>query len=385
MSDKHAPTRATFTPQPPKGKSSIDVHFNPVSLQYSVTNTLKAADNGKSKKQYVTQGTGKLTMDLVFDNTADGQDVRVTTQKIARLMEPAQKSSDGKKDVPAVVRFDWGSYSFQGMVESYKETLDFFSSTGVPLRASVNLTLAEQDKIFSPGSTVTSGDSADVVDVPPAPGTDVTSAATRGGNPGAGRGLATVNNLESMRFPSGPISVSDSISLGPPVAFASGGVGLSMGAGAGIGIGGGVGIGAGAGIAAGIGASGGIGAGISGGLGVSGGAAIGISGGASGAGSGITAGVSGAVASAPLFGSSASAGISASEGAFAGLRVTTQKTTYALDTTSFSRTSQSVTLATDNDAGCGLGGRVTVQASAGLSADVGASTSLRSRISFEES
>jgi hypothetical protein len=44
-----------------------------------------------------------------------------------------------------------------------------------------------------------------------------------------------------------------------------------------------------------------------------------------------------------------------------------------------------VTLATDNDAAFRLGGQVTVQASAGLSADVGASANLRSRISFEES
>ena len=35
-----------------------------------------------------------------------------------------------------------------GMVEQYKETLDFFAASGVPLRASVNLTLSSQDVVF---------------------------------------------------------------------------------------------------------------------------------------------------------------------------------------------------------------------------------------------
>lgn len=47
-----------------------------------------------------------------------------------------------------MVLFEWGSFKFQGLVESYKETIDFFAPTGVPLRASINLTLASQDKVF---------------------------------------------------------------------------------------------------------------------------------------------------------------------------------------------------------------------------------------------
>jgi len=44
------------------------VHFNPVSLQFSVSKHSKEEEHGGKKKQYTTQGSGKLTMDLIFDN-----------------------------------------------------------------------------------------------------------------------------------------------------------------------------------------------------------------------------------------------------------------------------------------------------------------------------
>lgn len=42
-------TRATFTPQT-GNKTAIAVHFNPVSLQISINNTLEDKGKGKDKK-----------------------------------------------------------------------------------------------------------------------------------------------------------------------------------------------------------------------------------------------------------------------------------------------------------------------------------------------
>ena len=101
----------------------VAVHFNPASLQYTVSNTLKEEGKGAKKKQYVSQTTAKLTMDLVFDTTDTGEDVRVTTNKMARLLQPVAAGKD--KNVPPTVKFGWGAYAFTGLVEQYKETLDF--------------------------------------------------------------------------------------------------------------------------------------------------------------------------------------------------------------------------------------------------------------------
>ena len=58
-------TRATFIAQtgPDKGKA-VEVHFNPVSLQFSINNTLSRTGSGDSNKQHVSQASAKLTMQL---------------------------------------------------------------------------------------------------------------------------------------------------------------------------------------------------------------------------------------------------------------------------------------------------------------------------------
>lgn len=207
---------------------TIPVHFNPESLQYVITNTLKNTGSGNSTKQHVSESTGKLTMVLIYDTTDTGEDVRLHTVKVARFMEP-----EGSKKTPPIVEFEWGLYTFGGMVESYKENLDFFSSDGIPLRATVNLTLSSQDKVFEGGSAdrkaatggSLAGDQSNSVQTP-APGGDdgrgVTRTATQGGNPSAARDLAARNGLENMRFPGTvQLNVGASISLGAASSLAS--------------------------------------------------------------------------------------------------------------------------------------------------------------------
>ena len=339
--------RATFTVQGSGAAAPIEVHFNPVSLQYTIANTLKEG-KGTKTKQFVAQSTGKLTMDLVFDTTHSGEDVRTHTDKIARFMEPDQDK------VPPVVEFQWGTYTFRGMVESYKETIDFFAASGVPLRAAVNLSMARQDNVFS---SDTAPDPPEHVDVPLAAGDDATSTASRAGDPGAGRSLAAQNGQNSMRFPTGAsLTVGASVKLSPPVAFASGGVGIGGGAGFGVGAGAGIGVKAGAG----IGVSGGAGFGVKGSGGVS-----------------ASAGVS--------IGGKASAGVTASAGAFAGLRTgAAVKAGASLNLATLVPAPASKALATSAGASFDATGRATLSGSASLKADVGANASLRARIQFEE-
>jgi hypothetical protein len=57
----------------------------------------------------------------------------------------------GKKDkfVPPAVRFVWGSFQFDGLMDSLEETLEFFSQQGKPLRASCAVTLSQQKIQFA--------------------------------------------------------------------------------------------------------------------------------------------------------------------------------------------------------------------------------------------
>lgn len=330
-----APTRASFKPlNGPEANQPFAVHFNPTSLQISISNTLEDKGQGKEKKQYVTKSSAKLSMDLIYDSTHDGTDVRLQTGKIAKLMEPAKREGDNAAP-PSVVLFEWGSFKFQGLVESYKETIDFFAPTGVPLRASINLTLASQDKVFESLSQGSDKKFEPLVQNLATSSESLTDVATQAGNPNAARAIATSNGLESIRFPAGAIALSAEIQLSPAAAFASGQAGLSAGFGAGIGVD--------------FGAS----------FGASGGGNLAI-------------------------GGQASAGIAASEGAFAGLRIAANPTgpPVRLDPTLLRATNTPLNRSTGPNASFQVGGQAELESSGGLRADVGATASLQSRIQF---
>jgi hypothetical protein len=318
-----APTRASFKPlNGPEANQPFAVHFNPTTLQISIANTLEDKGQGKEKKQYVTKSSAKLSMDLIYDSTHDGTDVRLQTGKIAKLMEPAKRQGDNAAP-PSVVLFEWGTFKFQGLVESYKETIDFFAPTGVPLRASINLTLASQDKVFESLSQGSDSKFEPLVQNLATSSESLTDVATQAGNPNAARAIAANNGLESIRFPAGAIALSAEIQLSPAAAFASGQAGLNAG------------------------------------FGISGGGNLAI-------------------------GGQASAGIAASEGAFAGLRIAASANgpPLRLDPTLLRATSASLNRCTGGNASFQVGGQAELESSSGLRADVGASASLQSRIQF---
>ena len=346
-------------------KVTVPVHFNPASLQHTVANTLKEEGKGAKKKQYVSQTTAKLTMDVVFDSTDTGEDVRITTNKMAQLLQPVPEGQS--KKVPPVVKFSWGAYAFTGMVEQYKETIDFFAAGGLPLRSSINLTLSSQDVTFEGGTrsdrAAVDGElSPEPVVVPDDEGPlgGPQGAANKAGDPRAARGIAAANGAASLRFGAG----------GGLAVGASASIGFSAGASVGAGFSAGIGASAGGGFSASAAASAGgsanllpaaaFAAGGSAGLGLSlgGGAGLGVSAGAGlSVGGGISAG-----ASASLGGG---AGLSASAG-FSGLRVESKVSSRPLSAANLLSGSASISSAGK----VAVGGRLIDAGGSGLKADV---------------
>ena len=319
----------------------IKVHFNPETLQYTITNNLQNQGGGNATKQYVSDSTGKLTMDLIFDNTSSGEDVRLESSKVAKLMEPEGAESE---KAPPVVNFEWGLYKFKGMLESYKETIDYFSASGVPLRSSVNLTMSSQDRVFDPKTAATSntaGEPNSAIPAKPSEGKGATGLATQAGNPGAAKAIASSNGMESMRFSQGgSVELDSSISLKSPSGFASAGIGLDIG----------------------------------GGMGVNGGLSTGIGGGFD-----LSAGISAGTA----VGSNLSAGVSASAGAFSGLKtISADSASSSLKLDKFIASGASSSVVIDSST-VGLGGGARFQGSANFKADVGTAGEFKSAIEFD--
>ena len=309
----------------------VEVHFNPETLQYTITNNLQNQGGGNATKQYVSDSTGKLTMDLIFDNTSSGEDIRMESSKIAKLMEPVGAESE---KAPPVVNFEWGLYKFKGMLESYKETIDYFSSDGVPLRSSINITMSSQDKVFdakTAGTNNPTGEPNSAVPATPGEGKGATELATKAGNPGAAKAIASSNGMESMRFSQGgSVELDSSISLKRPSGFASVGMGLDVG--------------------------GGLNAGISGGFGLSAGISV---------------------------GSNLSAGVSASAGAFSGLKtISANSASTSLKLDKFINSDVSSSVGIDSNT-VGPGGSARLQGAANFKAEVGTAGEFKSAIEFD--
>lgn len=143
----------TFTKEKDGGKQ-VEVQFNPESLKVSFANQIVQPQGndqsaGNAGRQFVGAGTTKLALQLWFDvnamEKAPVDDVRRLTQEVIYFMKPQTAETDATKKAPPGVRFVWGSFKFDGMVDSIEESLEFFSPAGKPLRASISLTLSQQN------------------------------------------------------------------------------------------------------------------------------------------------------------------------------------------------------------------------------------------------
>ena len=135
----------------------VTVRFNPDTLKVSFANQLQQPSGGGDQRgaqaqQFVGAGTMKLAVQLYFDVTqslpekdAGIVDVRKLTQRVAYFITPlGQPANQPTKYIPPAVRLLWGSFQFDGIMESMEETLEYFSPDGRPLRAVLAITLTQQ-------------------------------------------------------------------------------------------------------------------------------------------------------------------------------------------------------------------------------------------------
>lgn len=139
--------------------SRIPVQFNPTSLRLQRQSSQKRSGmvTKNQQVQYPSTQAATLSFDLEFDSAEDvsggraGQsaarpvDVRTRSGRITALTRPATADPAG---APHRVRFEWGSFAFQGVVTQTTEEYDYFAPDGTPLRCKVSVTIEEQDPAF---------------------------------------------------------------------------------------------------------------------------------------------------------------------------------------------------------------------------------------------
>ena len=198
------------------GRTAV-VQFNPETLKVSYANQLAGKDDKKNKSQsdgtsgaqYVGAGSTKLSLQLWFDITAPMppgkqtvNDVRRLTQQVTELMNPAPAAAKDKFIAPEVC-FEWGSFKFSGIIDSLEESIEYFSDTGVPLRASMSLSMSQQSILVAKFNDQSLGFNR------PSPGANALTQAQAGntlqglaaasGKDNNWQGIAAANGIENPR------------------------------------------------------------------------------------------------------------------------------------------------------------------------------------------
>jgi hypothetical protein len=145
-----------------RAEEEIKLAFNPTELSFDKGVQLAEINIpglNAPLQQFVRGQAEKLTVELFFDTTDHGMGANATsvTQETDRIyaltrIEPAAHA-------PPVVRFVWGQVvpgrylppasgnqrreSFRGVVESVRHKFTLFSPEGVPLRATLTVTIRE--------------------------------------------------------------------------------------------------------------------------------------------------------------------------------------------------------------------------------------------------
>jgi hypothetical protein len=129
----------------------IDCLFNPAQFSISQSNGWegKTAPGRNAPQLAFTGGqSGTMSLELVFDTTANGTPVTDHTNKLLDVMRIDDRlpghDADRTNGRPQWVVFHWGDlHSFKAVVDSLNLTFTYFSSSATPLRAKATLALRQ--------------------------------------------------------------------------------------------------------------------------------------------------------------------------------------------------------------------------------------------------
>lgn len=123
----------------------IQLQYNP--SQYVVEDSNEFSEKklmGLKGATHQFMGTKKsdLSLDLMFDSTSLGKDVRELIKPLELLV-----NIDKELHAPPTCNFSWGSFSFKGIVSSLKKDFTYFYHNGIPARVKIALTLKPYDTV----------------------------------------------------------------------------------------------------------------------------------------------------------------------------------------------------------------------------------------------
>jgi len=133
--------KATIQRHIPSGGNPIKVLFNPNQYRLSKSNQFAEVVIPGLPAPLLQFGRGNayvLSMQLFFDTYEQQEDVRNYTSQITELLEINEDLH-----APPVCLFNWGKLNFVGVLERAEQTFTLFLSNGIPVRATMDISLKE--------------------------------------------------------------------------------------------------------------------------------------------------------------------------------------------------------------------------------------------------
>jgi len=142
--------KATIKNMDRKDLPPVTCMFNPKEYKFQKTNSWKEGETPAkdiSQLQFTGGKAATLTMQLFFDTYEARTDVREEyTDALWELMKIDQSKKDKKNKFgrPPLVMFQWGrTWAFQAVITSMTQQFTLFLDTGVPVRATVDVTFQQ--------------------------------------------------------------------------------------------------------------------------------------------------------------------------------------------------------------------------------------------------
>jgi hypothetical protein len=132
-------TRATLTDVSRANSRPVPVLFNPTELSLdrgSHYASMPVPGLGMPILQYIRGESDVLHLELFLDRTDEGLDVEADIAALKRFV-----TIDSTLHAPPVVEFEWGSFSFTGVVTSLRQKMTLFAEDGRTVRARLTLSL----------------------------------------------------------------------------------------------------------------------------------------------------------------------------------------------------------------------------------------------------
>ena len=191
-------TKAVIVKLDSPDSTPIPVMFNPPCYELAKTNRfaeIKVPGLPSAVLQFVGGEAGTLTMELFFDTTDTGTDVRSRAGQISALTEP-----DPATQAPPRLLLLWGSLAFPCFLVSVRQAFDYFNAAGHPLRATLTVEFKGYDAAASVAPAALFAAAEQVTRYVAKIGDTLAGiAASVYGDPGQWRRIASANGIDDPR------------------------------------------------------------------------------------------------------------------------------------------------------------------------------------------